>query len=305
MTWDEAARNALIAGGIALVLGVAAQFRRLHAALPFLFLAACALLTHFKMLDRSWALESLRFDGDWWIGAQLIGWMAISGLGLIRLTGWPATIAVAAVLGDRFAALGLVGGEPDPARRARLVLAASGASLIGLTGSPATLVLGWGGWRTVGLGVLLALVGWVGAPVAVMVREGGKPSTAVLAGIAGVSGVLGAWVLMVGGTAEMLAQGVEQAPFYLPRAWRLACAAGGVLVGAVVDEGLGAMAMKAVFDRGLDLMTDVPLDVVRAGLAVGGGLPLLVLTKSRLRVGIPLWIGQVIILLAWAQWFVR
>lgn len=288
-----------------MVLGVAAQFRRLHATLPFLFLAACGLLTALKMLDRSWALESLRLDGDWWLGAQLIGWMAVSGLGLVRLTGWPATVAVASVLGDRLAALGLIGGEPDPARRARLVLAASGASLIGLTGSPATLVLGWGGWRTVGLGVLLALVGWVGAPVAVMVREGGRPSTAILAGIAGVSGVLGAWVLMVGGTAELLALTVEQAPHYLPRTWRVACAAGGTLIGVVVDEGLGAMAMKAIFDRSLDLMTNVPVDVVRAGLAVGGGLPLLLLTKSRLSVGIPLWIGQVIILIAWAQWFVR
>ena len=203
---------------------------------------------------------------------------------------------------DRFTALGLVAGEPDPARRARLVLAASGASLIGLTGGPASLVLGWGGWRTAVLGLVLATVGWVGAPVASMVREGGKPATAVLAGVAGAAAVLTAWVMIVGGTAEQLSLAVEQAPMLLPRAWRAVSCAGGIVLGLVLDEGAGAMIAKATLDRGLDIMTNVPKDVIRAGLAVGGGLPLLFLTGSRLRVGVPLWVGQVLIVLAWAQW---
>ncbi len=305
MTIDEGLRNVLVAGAIALVLGFAAHFRRLQVFLPFLFLAGCGVLTSLKMLDRSWALDSLQMDADWRAGVPLVGWMVVSGLGLIRLTGWPATVAISAVLGDRFVALGLVAGEADPARRARLVLAASGASLLGLTGSPATLVLGWGGWRTMGLGVVLAMVGWVGAPIAQAVRQPGKPATAILAGVAGVFAILTAWTLMVGGTAEALATTVEQAPLFLPRTWRAVVGVGGALIGAVVDEGVGAMVLRAVFDRGLDVMSRVPLDVARAGLAVGGGLPLLILTKSRLRVGLPLWIGQVIILVVWAQWFVN
>lgn len=302
VAFDEALRNALIAAALGLSLGFAAHFRRLHRFLPLVFLAACGVLTYFKMLDRAWALESLRLDADWVVGAQLIGWMMVSGLGLVRLSGWPATLAVAAVLGGRFAALGLVAGEADPRRRARLVLAASGASLIGLTGGPASLVLGWGGWRTVALGLVLATVGWVGAPLANVVREAGKPATAVLAGVAGASAVLAAWVMTVGGTAEQMSFGIEQAPLYLPRAWRAVDCFGALLVGVIADQGAGAMLMHAVLDRGLDVMTNVPRDVIRAGLAVGGGLPLLFLTGSRLSVGIPLWIGQVLIVLCWAQW---
>ncbi len=302
VTIDPAVRNALIAGGLALAFGFTAQVRKAHAALPLVFLAACAVLTYFKMLDRSWALESLQLDADWRVGAPLVGWMVVSGLGLVRISGWPATVAVAAVLGDRFAALGLVAGEADPKRRARLVLAASGASLVGFTGGPASLVLGWGGWRTVLLGLVLAAVGWAGAPLAKVVREGGRPASAVLAGVAGVSAILVGWVVMVGGTAELLSLGLEQAPLVLPRAWRAVCAFGAVLLGVLVDEGGAAMIARATLDRGLDLLTTVPTDLLRAGIAVGGGLPLLVLTRSRLRTGVPLWLLQVVIVVIWAQW---
>lgn len=298
----EDTRNALIAGGISLVVGFLAQFPRAHRLLPFVFLACCGALTWFGMLDRAWALESLETDADWSVGARLIGWMMISGLGLVRLSGWPLTVAVAAVLGDRFAALGLVAGEADPRRRARLVLAASGASLIGWTGSPAALVLGWGGWPTVALALALAAVGWAGRPVAVMVREPGRQVPALLAGLAGAFAVLVGWMWMVGGTAEWLATAVEQAPLLLPRAWRAVLAVAAVLGGAVMDEGVAAMAGRALFDRSLEVMTRVPVDVVRAGVAVGGGLPLLVLTRSSLRVGLPLWAVQVALVVAWAQW---
>lgn len=300
----EDVRNAAVAGCLAALLGIAVLFRPFHRFLPFFFLTCCAALRYLEMLDRSWALESLKMDADWVVGVQLVGWMIVSGLGLVRLSGWPLTVAVAAVLGDRFAAIGLVSGEADPARRARLVLAASGASLIGLTGGPAVLVLGWGGWNTVALALVLAAVGWVGAPVASMVREAGKPATALLAGIAGATAVLAAWVLMVGGTAEYMAVAVEQVPLLLPRAWRMFLTGFAVLMGSVADEGAGAMALRATFDRSLEVMTRVPLDVMRAGLAVGGGLPLLFLTGSRLRTGLPLWGLQVTIVLIWAQWFV-
>ncbi len=299
---SEAIRNAVLAGVLGLGLGFLGHFRGVYRFLPLAFLAVCGVLTYYKMLDRAWALESLRLDADWVTGARLIGWMMVSGLGLVRLTGWPATVAVGAILGDRFAALGLVSGEPDPARRARLVLAASGASLLGLTGGPAVLVLGWGGWRTVALGLVLATVGWVGAPVANVVREAGKPATALLAGLAGATAVAAAWVMIVGGTAEQLALGLEQVPLFLPRAWRAVVCFAGILLGVLSDEGTGAMLARATLDRGLDLMTNVPKDVIRAGLAVGGGLPLLFLTRSRLRVGIPLWALQVVLVILWAQW---
>lgn len=299
---DAVLRNALIAGGLAVALGFSAQFRKAQAALPLVFLAACAGLTYYKMLDRSWALESLQSDADWRVGAPLVGWMVVSGLGLVRLSGWPATVAVAAVLGDRFAALGLVAGEADPARRARLVLAASGASLVGFTGGPASLVLGWGGWQTALLGLVLAAVGWAGAPLARVVREAGRPASAVLAGVAGVSAIGVGWVVMVGGTAEQLSLALEQAPLLLPRAWRAVCAVAAVSLGAVVDEGGAAMIARATLDRGLDLASTVPADLLRAGIAVGGGLPLLLLTRSRLRTGLPLWLLQVVLVVLWAQW---
>lgn len=298
----EDTRNALIAGGMSLVVGFLALFPRAHKALPFVFLACCAVLTHFAMLDRAWALESLESDADWAVGARLIGWMMISALGLVRLSGWSVTVAVAAVLGDRFAALGLVAGEADPRRRARLVLAASGASLLGWTGSPVGLTLGWGGWPTVGLALALAAVGWVGRPAAVLVREPGRPFPAVMAGLAGAFAVLVGWMWMVGGTAEWVATAIEQAPLLLPRAWRAVLAVGGVLGGALTDEGVAAMVGRAVFDRSLEVLTRVPVDAVRAGIAVGGGLPLLVLTRSSLRVGLPLWAVQVALVVAWAQW---
>ncbi len=304
MVIPEAERNAIIAGVLALVLGVAAQFRWARLTLPFLFLIACGVLTRFKMLDRGWALESLRLDASWGVGVPLIAWTMIAALGLIRLSGWPATVLIGAVLGDRFAAMGLVLGEADTGRRARLVLAASGASLIGLTGGPAALVLGFGGWRTAVLGGVLALVGWAGPPLANVVREPGLPRQAGLAVLSGVIAVLAGWILMVGGSADLIAQGIEEAPLFLPRAWKLTCFAGAVLAGVITDEGVAAMAAHATFERGLDLMTSVPKDVVRVGIAVGGGLPLLLLTGSRLRVGVPLWLCQVAIAAMWAQWFV-
>jgi hypothetical protein len=294
----DAWRNAAVLGGITGVLLVLAQIGRARNWLPACFIAGVGVAIYLGALAPSWALSSLLADAPW-LGACLLAlWAANAESGWLRVRSWPAVVLATALFGDRFVALGLAAAEPDPARRARLVVAASGASLIGLTSGAAPLVLGWGGPEAVGIGVLLAGVGFAGG--------GGAPEWRApnlkLAGTAALVPLLGAgivWLAILGGALELVATGLEQVPLLAMARGDLLVFGSAVFAGAVGDEGVFALVVREIQLRGLSLRGDTLPMALRAGLAVGGGLPLLLLTRSRLRVGLPLWLLQIGLVTTW------
>jgi hypothetical protein len=130
--------------------------------------------------------------------------------------------------------------------------------------------------------------------------------TAPDAGAAGVAalGALAAglltWALALSGGLELAATGIERLGFYMPRQEEAILAASGLLAGMVGDEGTMALYTRGVLDRALALRGDDTVAVLRAGLAIGGGLPMLLWTRSSLKVGLPLWLLQVAGVVAWS-----
>ena len=124
----EAWRNAAVLGAIAGALAVLGQFPRLRTFFPAFLLVGVGAGFYLKALDTHWAMSSLAADAPWLAVALLAAWTLHTETAWLRARTWPLVVLLAAIFGDRFVALGLAVAEPDPARRARLVLAASGAS---------------------------------------------------------------------------------------------------------------------------------------------------------------------------------
>lgn len=293
----EAWRNAAVLGGIVAVICLLAQVRAVRPWLPALVIAGLGAAFGLGAAHKDWFLGSLADDAPWGSALLLAAWTAHGDTRWLRARSWPVVVLATALLGDLFVAMGLALCEPDPARRARLVIAASGASLIGWTSGAAPLVLGWGGLECVAVGLALAAVGFVPG------GDFGRAAPDVRAGakalVVPVLGAVVAWLAIAGGTLELLADGLEKIPLlWIPRG-DLLVYGGAVLAGAIGDEGLFALLARETELRALSLRGDEVPMALRAGLAVGGGLPLLVLTGCRLRVGVPLWLAQVGGTLAW------
>jgi hypothetical protein len=297
----EAWRNAAVLGAIAAVLVPIAQRRGAWRYLPVLVLASLAAAWKLGALLPSWALSSLVADAPWMSAFALAAWSANADAAWIRARSWPQVVLLTALFGDRFVAIGLAATEPDPARRARLVLAASGASLLGITSGAAPLALGWGGWEAVGLALVLAAVGF--APGGGAFERAVPAPTAVLSAVVvPLCGAFIAWLLMLGGGIELIATALEQIPYVaLPHAGMLVLGASTV-GGALGDEGILGIVAHEIQLRALSLRGDDAVAAMRAGLAVGGGLPLLFLTRSRIATGLPLWLVQVGLVALWF-WF--
>lgn len=296
----EAWRNAAIFGLVGLVVAAAGNARRGRAFYPLVVLAGVAGAYWLEIVDRAWALRSLTQDAPWIAVAALALWTAQGEAAWLRTRSWLGVVVLTALFGDVLVAAGLAAAEPDPARRARLVVAASGASLIGWTSGASALMLGPGGWEVALLGLALAAIGFApgGAHRAETARP--APGRVALALVVPLCGGLFAWLMDVSGVTEIVAQGLEQLPNVLPRLHRLAVVAPSLVGGAIADEGLVALTARQILERGLSLRGDWAADAMRVGLAVGGGLPLLVVTGSRLRTGLPLWAAQAAIVLLWA-----
>lgn len=287
-------RNAVGMGAVAAILAVLAQLPRARVSMPVILLAGGGLAVFWKILDPAWALGSLGRDTPW-AGATLLAlWSLHAGSGWARPRAWWAVVGLAALFGDLFVALALAVAEPDPRRRARLVLAASGASVIGLGGA-APLVLGWGGGSVAVLGLVCAAVGFTPGGG----TERAAPSAAPGRVLVPLLGAVGVWLAIAGGAIEFLALGLERLPVVLPRVHTLAVAVGAAAAGAVGDEGVLALAADAALDRGFSLRDDSTRQALVAGLGIGGGLPLLVLSRSSLKVGLPLWAVQLLLLAGW------
>lgn len=252
-----------------------------------------------------WVLLSLLRDLPWGAVAALAAWSALGRSGALASRRWLGVVVLSVVAGDLLAAMGLSLVEPDARRRARLVLAASGASLIGVTSGASALLLGWGGLPMVALGLLLAAVGAArGGEGPLVERTPGAPlarGSAWGVGLALAAGVL-VWLAMVANTTEILAERIEALPLDWPGHARGISFVAGLLGGALGDEGAAALLAREVAARSLSVKGAWAVDAVRAGLAIGGGLPLLVLTRSSLRVGVPLWLVQVLLGVGWVMW---
>ncbi len=252
-----------------------------------------------------WVLNSLLHDLPWGAVVALASWGALGRSGAFASRRWLGAVLLSAVAGDLLVAVGLSLVEPDPRRRARLVLAASGASLVGVTSGASALLLGWGGLPMVVLGLLLAAVGVTrGGEGRLVQRTPVAPirhGSAWGVGLALAAGVL-VWLAMVANTTEILAERIEALPLDWPRHARAITFAAGLLGGTVGDEGASALLAREVAARSLSVKGPWAVDALRAGLAIGGGLPLLVLTRSSLRVGVPLWLVQVLLGVGWVMW---
>jgi hypothetical protein len=293
----EAWRNAAVLGGITVILTFFAQVRGAWRWFPALVIAAVGAGFALDVLAPEWVAASLLADAPWMAAGLLAVWCAHADSRWLRARSWPAVVLAAALFGDRFVALGLALAEPDPGRRARLVLAASGASLIGVTSGAAPLILGWGGIEAVVVGLVLAAIGFVaGGDVGTT-----KPDLRAAAPAVAVPllGAVVTWVAITSGALELVATGIEGLPMLAMPRGDLLLFAGATLAGALGDEGLFALLAREVELRALSVRGDTVATALRAGLAVGGGLPLLLLTGSRLRVGVPLWLAQVGVVVAW------
>ncbi len=289
-------RNALVMGGAAVLIAVAGAIPRVRLLVPVLGAVAVAVAFGLGVLDPAWVLGSLVRDAPW-LGAAVLGlWSVHAGTGWVRSGSWWAVVVLSALLGDVFVAAGLAAAEPDPRRRARLVLAASGASLVGITSGAAPLILGWGGASVAAVGVLCAAVGFTTGGTSVRGPARFEPGRALVP----LLGAVATWLVVAGGGVEFLAMGLEQLPVVEPRYHRLVVAGVAAVAGAVGDEGLMALYAHSALDRALSLRGDDARQLLVAGLGIGGGLPLLVLTRSSLRVGLPLWGLQALVLALWA-----
>lgn len=291
-------------GGAVGVTALLLQIRRAQALLPLLTLAAVGVALWRGVLDAQWIASSLRLDPPWMLALLWALWVAQARSGWLRVEGWGGTVAAALIAGDLAAATSLVTSEPDPARRARLVLAASGASLIGLGGA-ASLLMGWGGPRLAALGIVLALTGFVPGPTRIALQRPAPRQIGIAAATAlsvAICAALLVWLAAACHLLEFAALQIEPLPNRFPSLVRPLALLPAILLGIVTDEGAGALGAQAVLDRAFNIQGDWARQMSVAGLAVGGGLPLLLLSRSSLRVGLPLWALQVGLTILWAGW---
>ena len=292
--------TALVGSAVGLV-ALLLPIRRLEPIIPVLVLVAAGIAFWRGVLAPTWALSSLGMDAPWGLALLWGLWAAQARAGWLRAGGWGGAVIGGAIVGDLTTATALVAGEPDPARRARLVLAASGASMIGVGGA-AALILGWGGPRAVLLGVVLALVGFAPGPMFLSAKhpERGQVGLALAASAsAALCVAILVWLAAASHLLEFAALQVEPLPNRFPGWVRPLAMLPAVALGALTDEGAGAIAAQAILDRAFNLQGDWARQMSVVGLSVGGGLPLLVLTRSSLRVGLPLWLAQVAVAAAW------
>ena len=264
------------------------------------------------VMDLGWPTEVWVHDVPWsgialvallgaapWLGTRLAPRLASPWT---RLPSWPLVVIAAAFAGDLLVAGALCLLESDPRRRARLVLAASGASLAGMAGS-APLLLGHAHIQGLLLAGTLALPAFVlgrgtYAPASEPYRTAsGRHALAFTAGAA----LVGA-AANVAGTTELFATVMENLDFVHATTWRWHVVGAGLVGGALGDEGLYALVAREAFARALSLHGSDMVDTLRASLVVAGGLPLLYLTRSSWKAGLPVWLAQVGILAAWVGW---
>jgi hypothetical protein len=301
----EAARNAVVMGSFTAAAAMAAHSRYAAWAVPVLCAGALGTAFAIGCLDTRWVLDSLGHDVPWVVGAGLIAWVALGASGVVRAGAWLPAVAVTVVAGDVLAAAGVALAVEDRRRRAALVLACSGASAAGRVSGATTTLLGWPGAEVAVVALLLSLVGLLplGAPAAARspALSFHRPSTRAMVrpAIVALGAALGAWFLALGGAADVAAYHLEKLPMDFPGQASLWVGGVGAAMGALLDEGFVAMAGREVLLDALAVRGSWARDALVLGASVGGGVPLLWITRSSWAVGFPLWVVQVGVALAW------
>ena len=273
-------------------------------------MVAVGLVVRSEALDPAWIGDVVRHDVPWGTVFLLAAWWTVARLGVVQVRGVGSAALVGATLGDEAVAHGLPTQPADARDRARAVMAASGASLVGPLGGGAVLGLGHGGLASVGLG--LAMAALAAAPGALRDRptfvrpDVATTRAAVWNGVARaglVAVVCGCFV--VGGGASVAADILTRLELLEPgrHPWHVALA--GLGAGVVGQEAAVAVLAARAFERASDATQPGHLAIFRAALAVGGGLPVLLATRSALRIGLPAWFAQVAVLFAWIAWSLR
>jgi hypothetical protein len=260
--------------------------------------------------DPAWIGDALLHDLPWGPLAVLAVWWVVARLGVVRVRGAGSAALVGGLLGDEAAARGLSTAPGDARDRARAVLAASGASLVGPFGGGAVLGLGHGGLPAAGLGLAMAAV--AAGPGVLRDRprferpDGATVRSALWQGLARTALVAAACgCFVIGGGAAACADILTRLELLEPgrHAWQVGAA--GVVAGIVGQEAGVAMLAARAFERASDATHPGHLAVFRAALAVGSGLPALLVTRSALRIGLPAWCAQVALFFAWIAWSLR
>lgn len=294
MTLYPVVKIAIVMGGLGAIGGMVARLRAAWWALPIVVLAALGVAFSAHAMRWDFLGASVLWDAPWRSALPLAAWCAFGASGAVRTTSWPGVVVATALLGDVAVATGLAIAEPDASRRARLVLAASGASIIGPWSGATVLTLGHGGLQMSALGLGLALVGFAsGRGEHRLVRPSlslAWPAAAVVT-----SSALLVWLMAVGSVADFASFGLEGlAPLLPGRAteWVGFLAA---IAGAVVYEPAAALFLEHALSLATQLRGPWAVDALRIGVSVGAGLPMLLLSGARIRVGLPLWVLQVCI----------
>lgn len=295
MNFVPVVQVALLLGGLGLLGLIAANGRTAWRWMPILLAGFVGVAFAYHVLHPAFALESVRVDPPWAAAALLAVYTAVGASGAFRFTSWPTVVLGTALLGDTAVAAGLALAEPDDARRARLVVAASGASLISPWSGATVLTLGHGPWALSALGLGLALFGLAGggAPKPAFARP--DLGAAWRAGLVPLWMALLTWLFMLGAVSDLVGVALEGLPPMVPghaTAWLGTVAA---ILGAVGYEPGVALFSQDVILHATQVRGEWLADALRVGGSVGAGLPLLLATRSKLTVGLPLWVGQVLV----------
>ena len=296
---------ATLLGGLGALGLIAANGKRAWAWFPALLAGYLAVAFLYRAVHVSWVFASLRDDPPWLTAALLAVSVAVGASGAVRAASWPGVVLVTALFGDLAAAAGLVLAEKDEGRRARLVLAASGASLLTPWSGASVLAMGHGSWALSGLGLGLAALGLAGG--------GGMPTfhkpnlaEAGRSALVPLYMAVLTWMFMLGGVPDRCAGILEGLPIVMPGHATVWTGMVATIFGALGYEPGVALFGRDVLLHGSQLHGAWAADAMRIGASVGGGLPLLLLTKSKLTIGLPLWVAQVLLALGflWVRYAV-
>lgn len=298
--------NAISLGSIASLGLVLARLRSGRVGLPLLLAVLIGYAFMLRVLHPDFIVDSLIHDVPWFRAGLLGIFCALGASGMVRTNSWFATVLGAAMVGNVAIAAGLALVEPNAGRRAKLVVASTGASLLSPWSGVTPLALGYGGLEIAALGLCLAAVGlvWGGSTLPTFAKPNVREGAWTLSLFVWLAGL--AWVFALAGVPDFAASGLESLPPMFPGRATVWLGAVAVILGAIGYEPAVAMVAADVLDHASQLRGAWAADAIRVGLSVGAGLPMLIVTRCQLRVGLPLWLAQVVLALGflWIRAFV-
>lgn len=306
----ETVLNAVQLGAGVIVLALLATFPRLAVLFPLFVLLLGAWAMHLGVLSPAWALDSLINDAPW-VGvvrvaavqvvvAVAAAWMLRRRAGQVLWMGLASPVLAAhPAVRERWTQA-----VPDDRQRAGIVLLGGSLGLAIPALSPGAGLLGWYADPAVAVGVVvIGLAAFLRTRRPAPFLDKGTPwrPWGPLGAVLCIGPALGmmAWLAAASGALEFVADALEQAKLYVPRITEGMFVLGATLVGSLGDEGAWSLVGAGILERGLSLRGEQIREILLAGVSVGGTLPMLVATRSRLKVGVPWWLAQVVWVVGW------